>query len=224
MRVLIRAVGALAVYIAVLAGTTEILILLWRWEGHQYVHNVNPTVGAAIVAAVATVTVSLLTLVLGRSFERQKIVETALRATKLPIHLKLAAGLFTIIQSNGDPKKQQAAANLLFNEITPELVTQGSDEVLVAWSRYKRQLTHLKVEEQSLELERILMAIRRDQGHKGKGVREGDLLGLFLTDTDKLLANRKPRRIRQRALPIRKASPEVPQNETQKPAPEGMAN
>lgn len=216
MRVLVRVVGVLVAYIAVLAGTTETIVLLWRWEGHQYFHNVNPTVGAAIVAAAATVTVSLLTLVLGRIFERQKTIETALREAKLPVHRKLVATIFGIFQAKDEEGKQTAAINL-FNELTPELVTLASDEVLLAWSRYKRQIGQLTVEEQTLGLERILMAIRRDQGHKGTRVREGDLLGLFITDTDKLFATRRPRRIRREPLPIRRVALEQPESGTEAP-------
>lgn len=217
MRFFVRALGVTAAYLAVVGATFETIVLLWRWEGRQYFHSVNPTVGAAIVAAAATITVSLLTLVLGRIFERQKAIETELRAAKRPVHTELVDGLFAVFQAKS-PEEQQAAAIKLFNERMPELITLASDEVLVAWSRYKRRVTQLALQEQMLELERVLMAIRRDHGHSGRGVREGDLLGLFITDSEDLFVKRRRRRIRPRPLPLKRGSTTSPGNSAQTPA------
>lgn len=223
MRTLARFVGVFIAYLIALGGTVEAIVLLWRWQGHQYFHSVNPTVAAAMVAAGATVTVSLLTLVLGRIFERQKTIESDLRKVKLPVQSKFVDGIFALFRAK-DEESRKAAADALFNNLTPEFVALASDEVLIAWSRYKRQLTELNVEQQILELERILMAIRRDQGHKGRAIREGDLLGLFITDTEKLFVNRKPRRIRLRPLKLQRPSQNNPETATPTPTPETPSN
>ena len=87
--------------------------------------------------------------------------------------------------------EQKKAAESLFNELTPELINWASDEVLVAWSRFKRNAISGSGVETVFDFEKVLLAIRHDYGHKGKNVSEGDLLGLFINDIDDHLALRK---------------------------------
>ncbi|EDY46816.1 hypothetical protein [Streptomyces sp. SPB074] len=75
---------------------------------------------------------------------------------------------------------------LLARRIGRQLIAWASDDVLIEWSRFKRFIasasTEAETEAAPFEFERLLIAIRRDYGHKGQAVEEGDLLGLFITD------------------------------------------
>lgn len=161
-----------------------------RHVGHQLFHGVDPTVSAAIVAAMSTTAVAIGTLVLGRFFERQKSIEGEIREKKIPIYNRLVAGLFGLLNAP-DETARQAAATDLFQTITPDIITWASDDVLVAWSRFKRRVPVSRQEDQIFLLEEVLVAIRKDYGHKGIALQEGDLLGLFITDIDQVLAGRR---------------------------------
>lgn len=190
MRVILKGIAALALILTISLGAVEAIGFLVRQIGHQMFHGINPTVAAAAVAAISTTTVAVATLVIGRYFERRKTIEADIRASKIPTYSRLVSGLLGVFQSKSGPE-QQAAAEALFRDLTPDLITWASDEVLIAWSRFKRDIPNLPPEEAPFALEKVLMAIRRDYGHRGLDVKEGDLLGLFITDVDEVLAKRR---------------------------------
>ncbi|MDH6110148.1 hypothetical protein P3T36_006645 [Kitasatospora sp. MAP12-15] len=190
MRVFLRGAGALAVLATLLLGVVAAAVFLIRDVGHQLFHAVDPTVAAAAVTAMSTVIVSVATLVIGRYFERRKTLEAELRASKIPIYARLVAGIFGVLHSPTDTQRA-AAAEALFRDLTPDLITSASDDVLISWSRFRRSLTTTPPDEGLFVLEKALLAIRRDYGHTGKNVREGDLLGLFIKDIDEYIAGRR---------------------------------
>lgn len=76
-----------------------------------------------------------------------------------------------------------------FIEFTQKLMIWGSDEVVAQWSKYRRVLIKHSEDGQSdsndmFELENLLLAIRKDTGHKNKNLKKGDLLGLFVNDIE----------------------------------------
>lgn len=190
MRTFLKGLGALVLLAALLLGAVEAVGLAARQLGRQIFHGVNPTVAAAAVTAMSTVIITVATLVIGRYIEKRKAIETEIRASKIPVYSRLVSGLFTLLQTEAGPQ-QTVAAETLFRELTPDLITWSSDEVLVEWSRFKRTVSNLPPEEAVFALEKVLMAIRRDYGHKGSKVEDGDLLGLFINDIDTYVANRR---------------------------------
>lgn len=189
MRVFLKGVGSLILLVAVLVGLVAVLAFLARDLGHLVLHGVDPTVAAAAVAGASTVIVSVATLVMGRVFERRKAIEAEMRERKIPVYSRLVSGLMGMLLE-GNRSDQSTNAENLFRELTPELMTWASDNVLVAWSRFKRGIGDNPSEEAVFNFEKVLMAIRKDYGHGGKGVAEGDLLGLFINDIDEQLARR----------------------------------
>jgi hypothetical protein len=72
----------------------------------------------------------------------------------------------------------------------PEMIFWASDTDLVEWSRLRRVTITASPEQQQFNLlrfEKVLLAIRRDLGHKNKGITTGDLLGLWVNDIDAFL-------------------------------------
>ncbi|PBC85738.1 MULTISPECIES: hypothetical protein [unclassified Streptomyces] len=200
MRIFIKGLGAFALLTAILLGGVEVVAFLARRIGQQIFHGVNPTVSAAAVAAMSTVVVAVATLVIGRHYERRAAVEAEIRSSKIPIYSRLVESLLRMLL-RGDAATAGAdrfAEEL--REITPQLIAWASDDVLIEWSRFKRSIsvasTEAETEAALFELEKLLIAIRRDYGHKGQTVKEGDLLGLFINDAHELLQRRR-NRIRQ---------------------------
>ncbi|MFJ7910242.1 hypothetical protein [Kitasatospora sp. NPDC096204] len=190
MRNFFKGVGVLVLFAALLVGVVEVVGLAARQLGRQIFQGVDSTVAAASVAAMSTVVVAVATLVIGRYIEKRKAIEAEIRTSKIPVYSRLVSGLFALLQAEPGPQ-QTAAAERLFKDLTPDLITWSSDEVLIAWSRFKRSVSTLSPGEAVFALEEMLMAVRRDYGHKGAKVKEGDLLGLFINDIDAYVANRR---------------------------------
>ncbi|MEU1597536.1 hypothetical protein ABZ468_33005 [Streptomyces sp. NPDC005708] len=170
----------------------EAIAFLARYVGHQVFHGVNSTVAAAAVTAMATVLVTVATLVIGRYLERRKAVEAEIRASKIPVYTRLVSGLMRTAM-NPDSSNADEVAQFL-REITPDLITWASDDVLLAWSKFKREAQVLASEDTIFSFEELLTAIRRDFGHSGRQVQAGDLLALFINDIDEQLARRRTQR------------------------------
>ncbi|MFF1872963.1 hypothetical protein [Kitasatospora herbaricolor] len=191
MRTFLKGIGALILLIALLAGAVEVVGLAARQLGRQIFDGVDPTISAAAVTAMATVIVAVATLVIGRYIEKRKAIEAEIRTSKIPVYSRLVSGLFTLLLQTEAGPQQTAVAEALFRDLTPDLITWSSDEVLIEWSRFKRTVADLPPEEAVFALEGLLMAIRRDYGHKGTKVKDGDLLGLFINDIDTHIAARR---------------------------------
>ncbi|MEU6109748.1 hypothetical protein ABZ853_15250 [Streptomyces albidoflavus] len=195
MRAFIKGLGALALLAALLLGGVEAVAFLARRVGRQMFHGVNPTVSAAAVAAISTVVVAVATLVIGRYYERRAVVEAEIRASKIPVYSRLVESLLRIILRGGAAAEGTEQFADEIREITPQLIAWGSDDVVVEWSNFKRSITTASTESEREEaffgLEKLLMAIRRDYGHKGRNVKEGDLLGLFINDAYEVLERRR---------------------------------
>jgi len=77
----------------------------------------------------------------------------------------------------------------LFRDVTPKLVTWASDDVIRAWTKFRKFA--IRNSGENIELmflfEEILKAVRQDLGHKSNNLEKGDLLGLFINDIDDFL-------------------------------------
>ncbi|MFB7947223.1 hypothetical protein ACFC6L_20155 [Kitasatospora phosalacinea] len=190
MRTLLKGLGALILLVALLLGAVEAVGFAARQLGRQIFHGVNPTVSAAVVTAMSTVIIAVATLTIGRYIEKRKAIETEIRTSKIPVYSRLVTELLAFLHTQPGPQRE-AAAEVLFRQLTPDLITWSSDEVLAEWSRFKRTVANLPPEDAVFALEKVLMAIRRDYGHKGSKLEDGDLLGLFINDIDTYIANRR---------------------------------
>ncbi|MGI5261324.1 hypothetical protein [Streptomyces angustmyceticus] len=195
MRAFIKGLGALALLTALLLGAVEVVAFFARRIGRQMFHGVNPTVSAAAVAAMSTVAVAVATLVIGRYFERRAAVETEIRSSKIPVYSRLVESLLRMILRGEAAASGTEEMVEELRQITPQLIAWASDDVLVEWSRFKRSIAEASTDSEResalFDLEKLLMAIRRDYGHKGRTVKEGDLLGLFINDANELLTRRR---------------------------------
>lgn len=168
--------------LVVLAGLCVGLALAAKWGLGWLFDGVDPTISAAIVAAAATTIVSVASVALGRYFERQRQIEVEIRERKIPMYKEMVEGLLGGILSttkDGDTSALEA----LFKSLTPQLVTWASDDVIRAWTRFKRQSSEdADPIDVMFGFEEVLKAVRVDLGHKSGDLAKGDLLGLFVND------------------------------------------
>jgi len=190
-----RVKGCFSVLLA-LTLTTGFLWLLgylavtaWR-----YFSGLQKEVAVAIVAGAVTITVSVVSIVIAKYYERKRAVEQELREKKIPMYYEFVEFWFSTLykdkikDTEGEvtPEEHEKKMLLFLKSFTQKLMVWGSDEVVGEWSRLRRSWAKgERMSAQSLfEFERLLLAIRRDAGHSNKKLKRGDLLGLFINDLD----------------------------------------
>ncbi len=165
------------------------------WVGRWffiYFASIQKEVQASIIAAVATILVSVFSVMTGKYLEKKRSVEQDLRERKIPLYLHFFE--FTMnyllkdrLSNEHKPREEDLVKDLI--QFTTNLMIWGSDEVILQWGRYRSSLPS---PDQStnpngtniFELEKLLMLIRKDLGHKNKNLAPGDLLELFVNDID----------------------------------------
>lgn len=152
--------------------------------------GIQKEVAAAIVATVGTILVSVISVTVGKYYERKRSIEQELREKKIPMYNRFVEFFINFMMSEKLTGKQMGEKDALafFNKFTQEIMVWGSDEVVSLWSSYRRIFINPDNGETSynnlFEFEKLLLAIRKDTGHKNKGLKRGDLLGLFVNDID----------------------------------------
>lgn len=167
------------------------LSFLWN-ELREIFVGLKKEVAAALIAGVATVLVSVLSVILTKYYERKRKIEQEIREKKIPMYVEFVEFWFRVLYSKNITGKKIEEKEMIefFSDFTQKVMVWGSDEVLILWSRYRRAFVDIEdpksvSPEKLFDFEDLLMAIRKDMGHKNKGVIKGDLLGLFINDIDK---------------------------------------
>ena len=165
---------------------TAIAVMLWlmlsSWEKE---------VTAALIVGVTSVGALIAT----RINEKKKEYEQALRERKTPLYEEFMTLALRQLMAD-DPKEPKPTTEEMarfFRNWLPKFVIWGSDEVVkevVQWKRDRAMHQNKSGVESLLEAERLLLAIRADLGHTNKGLKEKDLLSLFVTDIDELPPSR----------------------------------
>lgn len=152
--------------------------------------SIDPKLGAGLVAASATILVSVFTVLVSKHLERKAEILAHLREKKIPTYEKIINFIFSLTFAEKLGKKQPSEKEMIkfMAEITQELVIWGSDEMLQAF--YKFRMMSIENTEGTpnnpynvlFMVEDLLLAIRKDLGHKNKDVGRGKILGLFVND------------------------------------------
>jgi len=159
------------------------------WFGLKALFGLTPPVLAAIIASSATVLISVASLIVQRVWERRRQIEQEHRIRKIPVYEKFFEFWFSTIGT--DTKSLDEPESLEFlRDFTRELMVWGSDEVLSEFIAFRNAA--MMVDEGSSEtsvlslfaLERLMLVMRKDIGHKNKGLEPGDLLRMFINDLD----------------------------------------
>ena len=167
--------------IAILAGLA-MLVGLVVYAFFQYLSSVPKELGAALVAAAATILVATVTVMVGRYYERRKELDALFREKKTEIYDEFLKDFFTLFW--GASKTDAAAEKDLVSflrEFTRKLVLWSGPEVIKAFVAWKNHLAKGTPDAKSIFLtEAFLLAIRRDLRHSNIGLRKGFFARLFL--------------------------------------------
>ena len=148
------------------------------------------TVAASLIAASATIVVSVISVLLAKFLEHRSEIRKEMRIKKIPVYTDLIKFMFRIsfAEKRGQNAPSEKEILDFFQDFTEKIVVWGSDEVINTFNDFRTfaQRNQSSKNQDILFLaERLFLAIRKDLGHKNKGLTKGKLLGLFVNDIEK---------------------------------------
>ena len=180
MRTAPQIILSFAIFTLILWGLLKLLQLLW-----QAFSQVNPTLGAGIIAAAATIVVSVISVLVAKRLEYRAILEKEHREKKIPFYEGMVKFIFRLTfaqKLNLEPLSDQEMVHQMAI-FTENLVVWGSNDVIDAWFKFRNHsINNASLDSIMFDIEDILLAIRRDLGHSNKGLVKGKILGLFIND------------------------------------------
>ena len=182
--------------IRVLSGLLALGLLTWGViEGigavADYLRSLQSDVASAFVVAALAVVGSVISLAVGKAYETRAAINSDLRQKKTPVYEGITKVLFGVVFNSILKKPQIPEAELLefFASTTEKLTIWGSDDVLKAYSEFKTNAAS-DPQQSIFRFEALLLAIRKDLGHRNKDIGKGSILRLFVNDLDEHM--RKP--------------------------------
>lgn len=156
----------------------------------SYVQALESNFAAALIAAAAAVVGSVVSLTIGKAYETRAAIRSALRQKKTPVYEDIVKTLYEFVFAASLGKKHMDQKKLMhfIASTTEKLTIWGSDEVLRCWSEFKTNAGDGTDGTAAMfRFEEILLKIRKDLGHRNRGIGRTSILRLFVTDLDEHL-------------------------------------
>jgi hypothetical protein len=157
-------------------------------------NSVDSDLGKALVTGGVTVSVAVVSLVIGKLWEQQVKIKQDIREKKIPVYEKQIETFFSIIfaEKNGQRKLTEDEIGKAFQEFTEKLIIWGSEEVIQAWLAFRFcDWQNNDSIEGVLKIETLLQAIRKDLGNSNSKLKVGDITKLFVNDFNLELLQKK---------------------------------
>lgn len=174
--------------LVVVGGGTWLAFLVIRSTA-RFMTGIDTDLAKAIVAAAATLIASVVALAGSKAYEARSNIRRELRERKTPVYEDIVKTLFQAMFAGTIFNKQIPEKELkrFFAVTTERLTIWGSDDLLLAWGDFKTRMAR-NPENPTFLLEDLLLAIRKDLGHRNRGLERGSILRLFITDVGEHLA------------------------------------
>ncbi|WP_412495000.1 hypothetical protein [Shewanella algae] len=174
-----------------------IILGLFGWGGYELLvaivsvfKSVDPKLGAGMIAASATVLVSVVSVLFSKKQEHKVDIENQLREKKIPIYENIIEFIFLITFAEKLGKAQPTEQEMIafFADTTRDLVIWGSKDIVQAFGNFKDMLGSCAANGDTAGMlatvEDFLFAIRKDLGHKHTKITRGEILRLYINDVD----------------------------------------
>lgn len=163
------------------------IVLKFFWSSFN---QLNPTVAAGILAAVTTVIVSVVSVLVSKHLEQRNNVLTELREKKAPVYEELLEFIFRVLNGEKMGLTPLTEAELVakYSGITQRLIVWGSDDAVKAMNKFRRYSLNVGADNKAstalmmLSVEEMFLVVRKDLGHSNKGLAPGTILGIFIND------------------------------------------
>ncbi len=165
--------------------------------------SLQKEVQAALITGVSTVIIAILSIFLGRSFEKKKEIEIAQRDKKITVYEEFTHFWFNYILSLTDAGKHLASYSeqdviTHIAKFSETMLLWGSDSTVKAYVNWRQHSVKMNAASSDTEsinsnsesytslalFEKLLLEIRKDIGHKSTNFKPGELLGIFLNESD----------------------------------------
>ncbi len=172
---------------AVLAAIAYGLFTGVRWVFLGVV-GLDKKMSAAIIAACATVFVSVATVVYTQQKTKAREIDNSHLPQKMEIYKRFmdtaVVGLLKASKENKieSPEFQKKLEELFFS-FTGDVIVWGSPAVIRAYTAFRSTGANPDI---ILRIDDLLQAMRKDLGNSNWGLTRGDLIKLFITDPEKL--------------------------------------
>lgn len=181
MRNFFYALLGLGFLLIILMGGIFLVSQIWK-----ELKTLDIKVVLAAITAFTTVTVSTLTVVLGKNYERKRELESHYRAKKTEIYDEFLREFFQLFQN--DNTESQGPNDEMVNflrEWQRKMVLWGGQDVLMKYVNWMSNLKRGEPDAETLFLmEAFFIEIRNDLGHKNWKVTKGTFVHLILRDAD----------------------------------------
>ena len=173
--------------LAILAALGYVSWMVGKWF-FIWFGGLKKEVVAGIIAGLTAVTVSIVSLVLSKYYERKAVVRNEHREKKVPIYEKSINFWFKVLMSEkaGETPPSEQEIIKFLTEFTQDLIVWGSDSVLKSFTAFRETLIAFDGKEPPIEgmilFEKYMLEVRKDLGHKNKNLKKGDILALFIND------------------------------------------
>ena len=163
------------------------------WEGGKllfaYLAGVPKELGAAMVAAAATVFVSTLTVVVGRYFERKKDLDALYREKKVEIYDEFLQRFFAVLYGAESSQGENEDIVPFLRDFMRKLILWSGPEAIACFARWKRHMARGVPDAETIFLtEEFLLAVRKDLRHNNRGIQKGFFADLYLKEPELFLA------------------------------------
>lgn len=158
------------------------LLVIW------VIDTIDPQIAAAVLTGAFTILLSTISLMASRNYESKQKVKEENRMKKIPVYDNYMKFMFRVLDPNDVVKDKDIKK--FAKEFNPDLLIWGSSDVVKKYSTYRHSLIEInannsKTSNNFSEFEDLLLAIRKDLGHKDKNVVQNDLLKVFINDIEK---------------------------------------
>lgn len=151
------------------------------------------TLDSAVIVALITASVSIASYVFGGIANNRMKHKEYLRSHREEPYMQLVSLFYDVeVQSKKhEPMSQEEMVNQV-NAFNKALTLWGSAKAIKTWGNWKANSARGNVDPQELlfEMEKVLIQLRKDMGLK-RGLKQGDLLRLNLSDIDDVIEEKK---------------------------------
>ena len=154
--------------------------------------NAMGSLDVAIVVALITGTISIMTVVVGGIASNNQRKQYYPRQHREAPYQKLVEMVYKMVAKGKNPESYSETELISdFNEFSQALTLWGSPKAIKQWNGWRQANTGGISDPEKLlfTMERIMMQLRADMGKKGR-LKKGDLLKLFINDLDDYLLSR----------------------------------
>lgn len=154
--------------------------------------TLTPTTVTILVAMLTGLSAFIVSFI-SKHLEQKALIVNEHRQKKIPVYEELMKFLFKLMMADKTKDKPLTEKEIIkfMSNFTQKILVWGADDVILKFYKF-RQVGILCPDNPPPNIlfcvEDLLLAIRKDLGHKNKGLDRGKLLGLFVNDIDEFMA------------------------------------